>query len=164
VLYHIWLGVFYLTHLSWVSVFDTLTWLMEYIYYWHFQYLSNVNKVSLSGYSRVWRYQREVIRIHNSKDKQHNVQKKKGESRAGSRGEAHPARASLKLEKIWFFGVKSWFFTRNTPTIFAPPSARRDFFKCAPPNLKSWIRPWKGQTTIYKTPHRKLLIEQHESH
>ena len=51
-----------------------------------------------------------------------------------------------KLEKIWFFGVKSWFFTRNTPTMFAPPSARRNFFKCAPPppppNLKSWIRPW----------------------
>ena len=43
--------------------------------------------------------------------------------------------APLKLEKIWFFGVKSWFFTRNTPKIFAPP-------KCAPPNLKSWIRPW----------------------
>ena len=38
----------------------------------------------------------------------------------------------LKLEKIWFFGVKSWFFTRNTPTIFALPSARRNFFKCAP--------------------------------
>ena len=48
----------------------------------------------------------------------------------------------LKLEKIWFFGVKSWFFTRNTPKFFAPPSARRIFFKCAPPNLKSWIRPW----------------------
>jgi hypothetical protein len=30
----------------------------------------------------------------------------------------------------------------NTPTIFAPPSARRNFFKCAPPNLKSCIRPW----------------------
>ena len=29
----------------------------------------------------------------------------------------------LKLEKIRFFGVKSWFFTRNTPKIFAPPSA-----------------------------------------
>jgi hypothetical protein len=27
------------------------------------------------------------------------------------------------LEKIWFFGVKSWFFTRNTPKIFALPSA-----------------------------------------
>jgi hypothetical protein len=46
------------------------------------------------------------------------------------------------LEKIWFFGVKSWFFTRNTPKIFAPPSTRRNFFKCAPPNFKSWIRPW----------------------
>ena len=87
-------------------------------------------------------------------------------------GGAHPARTPpphLKLEKIWFFGVKSWFFTRNTSKIFAPPSAiekigffgvkswfftrntpkfftppsaRRNFFKCAPPNLKSWIRPW----------------------
>jgi hypothetical protein len=59
-------------------------------------------------------------------------------------GGVHPARAPLplKLEKIWFFGVKSWFFTRNTPTIFAPRSAWRNFFKCAPPNLKSGIRPW----------------------
>jgi hypothetical protein len=47
-----------------------------------------------------------------------------------------------QLEKIWFFGVKSWFFTRNIPKMFAPPSARRIFFKCATPNLKSWIRPW----------------------
>jgi hypothetical protein len=38
----------------------------------------------------------------------------------------------LKLEKIWFFGVKSWFITRNTPKLFAPPSARRNFFKCVP--------------------------------
>jgi hypothetical protein len=30
---------------------------------------------------------------------------------------------------------------RNIPNIFAPPSARRNFFKRAPPNLKSWIRP-----------------------
>ena len=45
---------------------------------------------------------------------------------------AHPSRAPLELEKIWFFGVKSWFFTRNTPKLFAPPSARRNFFKCAP--------------------------------
>jgi hypothetical protein len=34
------------------------------------------------------------------------------------------ARAPPKIGKIWFFGVKSWFFTRNTPKIFAPPSAR----------------------------------------
>jgi hypothetical protein len=38
----------------------------------------------------------------------------------------------LKLEKMWFFGIKSLFFTRNTPTIFAPPSARCNFFNCAP--------------------------------
>ena len=62
-------------------------------------------------------------------------------------------------KKIWFFGVKSWFFIPNTPIIFAPPSAigknmifwrkivifptkyPNNFFKCAPPNLKSWIRP-----------------------
>ena len=43
----------------------------------------------------------------------------------------------IKLEKIWFF-------TRNTPKMFAPPSARRNFFKCSPtpPNLKSRIRTW----------------------
>jgi hypothetical protein len=38
----------------------------------------------------------------------------------------------LKLEKIWFFCVKSWFPTRNTPKFFAPPSVRHNFFKCAP--------------------------------
>jgi hypothetical protein len=51
---------------------------------------------------------------------------------SGGGGGAHPAHAPLKLEKIWFFGVKSWFFTRNTPTIFAFPSTRRNFFKCTP--------------------------------
>jgi hypothetical protein len=48
----------------------------------------------------------------------------------------------LELEKIGFFGRKIVFFTRNTKKMFAPPSAQRNFFKCAPPNLKSWIRPW----------------------
>ena len=31
--------------------------------------------------------------------------------------------AVINWKKIWFFGVKSWFFTRNTQKIFAPPSA-----------------------------------------
>ena len=59
-----------------------------------------------------------------------------------SRG-APGARPPLKLKKIWFFGVKSWFFTRNTPKIshFPPLGA---FFMCTPPNLKSWIHPWWG--------------------
>ena len=48
-------------------------------------------------------------------------------------GKAQPVRSpTLQLEKIWFFGVKSWFFTRNSTKIFAPPSARRNFFNCAP--------------------------------
>ena len=49
-------------------------------------------------------------------------------------GRTRPA-PPLKLDKIWFFGVKSWFFTRNIPNIFAPPSARRNVFKCARPQL-----------------------------
>ena len=59
---------------------------------------------------------------------------------------ADPKGGGEYWKKYDFFCVKSsrsWFFTRNTPTFFALPSARRDFFKCAPPpNLKSWIRPW----------------------
>jgi hypothetical protein len=38
-----------------------------------------------------------------------------------------------------FFGVKSWFFTWNTPKIFAPPSARRNFFNCVEsPSIRLW--------------------------
>ena len=51
----------------------------------------------------------------------------------GGEGGAPGMRAPLKLEKIWFFGVKSWFFTRNTPKMFEPPSAWHNFFKCVPP-------------------------------
>ena len=66
-------------------------------------------------------------------------------------------RASLRnWKKYDFFVVKSWFFTRNTPTFFAPPSARRDFFKCAPPNLKSWIRPWYGKILV-----KHCLVNRH---
>jgi hypothetical protein len=50
-------------------------------------------------------------------------------------------RAPPKIGKHMIFWRKIVIFTRNTPQIFAPPSARRNFFKCAPPNLKSWIRP-----------------------
>jgi hypothetical protein len=66
----------------------------------------------------------------------------------------------FKLVKIFFFGVKSWFFTRNTPTFFAPPSARRHFFKCAPPprNLKSCIRPCMCYRYVVITDYWKVLI------
>ena len=56
--------------------------------------------------------------------------------RGGSRGGGAPGARPPKIGKnMIFFCVKSWFFTRNTPN---------NFFKCAPPNLKSWIRPWCG--------------------
>ena len=42
------------------------------------------------------------------------------------------SRLPPQLEKIWFFCIKSWFFTRNTPKMFAPPSARHNLFKCTP--------------------------------
>ena len=63
---------------------------------------------------------------------------------------AHPARATppppppprntphifappSAIGKIWFFCVKSWFFTRSIPKMLAPPSARRNFFWVRPP-------------------------------
>ena len=67
-----------------------------------------------------------------------------GADQGGGRTRCAPLPYNWK--KYDFFGVKSWFFTRNTPKIFAPPSARRNFFKCAPPNFKSWIRPWNVLT------------------
>ena len=61
----------------------------------------------------------------------------------GGGGRTRHMPPSLKnwKKKMIFFCIKSWFFTRNTPKIFVPPSTWRDFFKCTPPNLKSWIRP-----------------------
>jgi hypothetical protein len=44
-------------------------------------------------------------------------------------------------KKIWFFGD----FSHEIPQIFSPlPPLGAIFFKYAPPNLKSWIRPWIG--------------------
>jgi hypothetical protein len=49
--------------------------------------------------------------------------------------------APPKIEKKMIFWRKIVIFHTKYPKIFAPPSARCIFFKCAPPNLKSWIRP-----------------------
>ena len=57
------------------------------------------------------------------------------------------SRLPPQLEKIKFFGVKSWFFTRNTQKMFAPPSARRIFFKCAPLTLNPGSAPEQLCTT-----------------
>ena len=49
---------------------------------------------------------------------------KSGTSRGGSRGRIRRPPPKIGKNKI--------FFTRNTPKVFAPPSARRNIFKCAP--------------------------------
>ena len=62
-----------------------------------------------------------------------------------------PGALPPKIGKDMISCVKWWFFTRNTPKIFAPPSARRNFLKYTPsPNLKSWIRPWLSPFGIFK--------------
>ena len=70
-----------------------------------------------------------------------------GTCRGGSRGGGRTRRPApppkIGINMI-FLALNRDFFTRNTPKIFAPPSARRNCFKCGPPNLKSWIRPWLG--------------------
>ena len=81
--------------------------------------------------------------------------------RGGSRREGAPGARPLKLEKIWFFGVKSWFFTRNTPTIFAPPSAIGKnmifwrkiviFHTKYPKNVRASLRPWSGMCSWLPT-------------
>ena len=77
-------------------------------------------------------------------------------------GGAHPAcPPPLKLEKIRFFGIKSWFFTQHTPKMFVPPSAHRNFFKCTPsPNLKSWIRPWWCHVNWWRVIDDVMLIDK----
>jgi hypothetical protein len=65
----------------------------------------------------------------------------------------------IKLQKIWFFGVKSWFFTRKIPTTFAPPSAQPNFFKSAPSSLKSWIRPWYWPQYVHFQCHSRRWIQ-----
>jgi hypothetical protein len=61
---------------------------------------------------------------------------------AGSRGGSSGGRTRpppLKLEKKIIVWRKIVIFHTKYPT---------NFFKCAPPNLKSWIRPWEGSAIL----------------
>ena len=52
--------------------------------------------------------------------------------RGGSRGRRTRRAPPLKLEKIWFFGVKSWFFTRKTPKFSRLPLLGANFLSAPP--------------------------------
>ena len=83
------------------------------------------------------------------------------QGRTQGRGGAPGAR-SPKIGNNMIFWRKIVIFHTKYPKIFAPPSARRNFFKCAPHNLKSWIRPclWYLQTLLRskKLTFRTLII------
>ena len=54
--------------------------------------------------------------------------------------------SNWQIQVKWYDGTtdQGWIhggWIQHKPPPFAPPSALRNFFKCAPPNLKSWIRP-----------------------
>jgi hypothetical protein len=57
-------------------------------------------------------------------------------------GEPHPKSEKKKI----FLGVKSWFFTRNTSKIFAPPSAIADHGERK--HIKE-VNVWSNFRTIY---------------
>ena len=61
--------------------------------------------------------------------------------RGGSRG-AHPARAPLKIGKNMIFWHKIVIFHTKYPKKYRASLRSAQFFLSAPPNLKSWIRPW----------------------
>jgi hypothetical protein len=65
-------------------------------------------------------------------------------NRGGSRGGASTRVRPPPLPPIgknMIFWRKIVIFHTKYPKFFAPPSVRRNFFKYATPNLKSWIRP-----------------------
>ena len=65
----------------------------------------------------------------------------------------------LKLEKKIFFGVKLWFFTRNTPKMFTPPSLGAIvFFKCATLLLEILDPPLQTRVTPYKIMSRAVVF------
>ena len=63
------------------------------------------------------------------------------QSGADPGGRTRRAPPPLKLEKIWFFLRKIVIFHTKYPNNFRASLRSAQFSKCAPPNLKSWIRP-----------------------
>ena len=64
----------------------------------------------------------------------------------GGGGGAPPARAPTKIEKNMIFWRKIVIFHTKYPKFFAPPSAQRNFFKCAPP--LTW-NPGSATVTVF---------------
>ena len=73
-------------------------------------------------------------------------------------GRAHPVPApTLKLEKLWFFWRKIVIFHTKYPNNFPTSLRPAQFFLTAPPNLKSWIRPYWPQYVHYQCHSRRWI-------
>ena len=77
-------------------------------------------------------------------------------TRGGSSGGAPGARPP-KIGKNMIFWRKIVIFHTKYPNNFALPSTRRNIFKCAPPNLKSWIRPCIRTSRVNRYRYQKIL-------
>ena len=69
----------------------------------------------------------------------------------GSRGRVHPACAPLKLKKKKLHEIP--------PKFSGLPPLGAIFFTCAPPNLKSWIRPCYAYTQNVPCVYQNKTIE-----
>ena len=63
-------------------------------------------------------------------------------------GGTHPARPPPKIGKNKIFWREIVIFHTKYPNNFRAYLRSAQFFKCAPPNLKSWIRPWEDTTIL----------------
>ena len=98
------------------------------------------NIFTFFGFTRLW-LEPTIYRTR-TKHANHYTTDARGGSRGAHhifsnfRGEGVPP----KIGKNMICWRKIVIFHTKYPKLFAPPSARRNFFKCAPPNLKSWMR------------------------
>jgi hypothetical protein len=76
-------------------------------------------------------------------------------------GGAHPARAPPKIGKNKIFWRKIVFFHTKYPKNVHASLCSAQFFKVRPPpNLKSWIRPWRQLCNLF---HIKFMTMKHAS-
>jgi hypothetical protein len=111
-------------HILFLFIWPLLSWF--HILFSSIWFKNNISIPSFSHWENLFRFKRFILKSFIMIIRGARLRNQPTTCRGGSRGGgapgAHPP-PPLKLEKIWFFGVKSWFFTRNTQKTFAPPSA-----------------------------------------
>ena len=120
------------------------------------RYKSNYHTITNYGYNK--KYFRFICGGNGS------IQKKLAigtlDTGADLGGGAHPARpAPPKIGKKYDFWRKIVIFHTKYPKHFRASLRSRKFFKCAPPNMKSWIRPCDIIKLVSSTPSLTLKVD-----